>query len=208
MAELSIAHTFFDPSGEWVKAKNAYEAKQGSRTSSLLSTTSYPRTTWAQVAAFNAAWQDYIDPVKCYSRLPPGYYSGDECTPTTSPSYNRALALFSSSMPRAKLSGSALAAKIASNEEYPYNDQFWIYGWRYAIELSSSVNLPDKFDYAGEAFREAINSAPETIRNALSLLDPSRLLPKLPFSLNDMVLWSIVGLGAYGVYWMWKKERA
>ena len=205
---LPLSHQFFDPSLEFIKAKQAYQSAQGSRLSAKFGQLWYPKTTWGQVVTFYAAWLDYIDEEKCQRRLPPGYYTGDECKPTRSASYNRALNNFAASTPMIK-SGNVfeIAEKIMANEEYPYNEDFWGYGKRHAIEHPASVNLPSAMDNLFEAIEESIDELPGRIKDALMYFDPRKLLPKMPFGMQDLITWSIVGVGVYGIYWMWKRDR-
>ncbi len=200
------SEAFFDPAAEFIRAKQAYESKMGSMQSTKFANLAYPKTTWAQVAAFYAAWLDYIDPAKCYARLPPGLYTGDECIPTKDSAYLQAERDFAAAAPLSKVSTSELVDKITAGGTYPYNEDFWGYGRAFSLQLSSSVNLPTKFDMAIESIGEALTELPANVRDALAKVDPSKWLPGASF-FENIVKWSLVGVGLYGVYYFWKQRR-
>jgi len=203
LGDLVTGHNFFDPAAEFIKAKMAYEAKVGSVTSSRFANLAYPQTSWAQVEAFYTAWLDYTNADKCFGRLPPGLYTGNECKPTMNSAYIRALSDFTYAAPRSKVGPDELVDKIVSGEIYPYNEDFWGYGRTYALELSSSVNMPTELDLLSESVSEAINELPDNVKAALNKI--GNLWPK--DLIGTLIRWSLIGLGAYGVYYLYQQNQ-
>lgn len=198
MGILVESQDFFDPSLEFIKAKNGYENKRGSIYSARFGMW-YPKTTWGDIVTFYAAWLDYTNPAKCYARLPPGLYSGQECQPGFSTAYVRALTSFTNSVPRQKASSSVIADKIAMNELYPWNEDFWGYGRRYAIELAADVNMPNKFELVIESIVEAISELPTTIKDAIKKADPRNFLPD-PDPWLQLFKWGSIAGGLFLLY--------
>lgn len=197
-------HGFFDPSIQWLRVKHGYESLRGSVMSDKFSGQVYPRTTWADVVLVYKAWLNYTDESRCQAALPPGLYTGNECKPTKDAAYVRALSNFTFSTPRTKVSEGVLVSKIESGEEYPWNDEFWGYGQRFALELSSSVDMPTKWDYGVEAVSEAITELPGNIASAIN-----RYRPKLPdFSwIAQLTKLSMYAGGAYILWWALKPKK-
>lgn len=87
-----------------------------------------------------------------------------------------------------------LVNRIAKQERYPYNEQFWSLGSRYAIARSAAGTVPGEFSFAVEAVEDQLGAIGKGLKN---------LLPSLPnLSLvADIVRWSVIGGVSLAAWW-------
>lgn len=197
-------HGFFDPAEQFMRVKRGYEDLRGSTMSQKFGAQATPRTTWADVLLVHKAWYNYIDEARCQAALPPGLYTGNECKPDKDAAYLRAQSNFNLAAPQAKATEGQLVQKIEAGEEYPWNDDFWGYGRRFAIEHGASVDMPTKWDYAVEAVSEAIAELPSTLASVINRVSPS--LPDFS-GIKRMIELSMYAGGAYILWWALKPSK-
>ncbi len=182
-----------------------------------------PNTTWGDVFLLGSAFLAYADPstrTECIAQYrAEGKSKGDAgalCSFIGHPhadfvhtkSYKRAKKLFEKRQPldilTKKHGGDIFAAsieltdKITRNEIFPFNEEFWGYGMRYAIARSAAGVVPTRFEIAIESIKEAIAELPETLRKAVSAVIPS--LPSLS-PIADIIKWGSIGGGLFLLYW-------
>lgn len=122
-------------------------------------------------------------------------------------SFLRARDAFVASMPTAKVyamsptigAQAMMTQKVQSNEIYPYNEEFWGAGSRYAIARSAAGMVPSNGELFAESVTEAIEELPQTLRNAFRAVTPNIPFPPIPgFGwIGALLTWSLVGFGAY-----------
>ena len=130
-------------------------------------------------------------------------------------SFQRARDAFVDSMPMAKLYAQSptagvsavLAGKIASREIYPYNEEFWGYGSRYAIARSAAGMVPSNTALFMQSISESIDELPSTIKNAMKAVVPDVPMPSIPgFGMfGELIKWSLILGGGYLLWKYWKK---
>jgi hypothetical protein len=202
----------------YMKEKGRYGNLRGSRASSSGVFKGYPRTTWKDVyrlgTVFLAKTSNYAR-LKClaeHNMVGWELMSGVVCPTrfTETSSYKNARTAFEQTMPFPKLfsqnpmtAPALLAAKGASNEEYPWNEEFWLAFHKYAVARNAAGMVQGKWTMAREAIIESIEELPERI--VAPLAAAMNLVPS--FDMEKIMLWSIVGVGGYFIVKMVMDKR-
>lgn len=188
----------------------------------------FPLTTWADVIVFYDSFMQYTDPTpkQCIQQLRKQGKTAQQaeflCWSDAlgasargfvhTKDFERDKAYWKSWSPYAKgeeLSGrpgNATAGityamtKIPTNEIYPFNEEFWGYGNRYAVARSAAGVVPGKLDIAVEATVEAIQELPTTIKNSIAAVVPKIPIPNLS-AVADFIKWGSIGGGLFMLYW-------
>lgn len=190
-----------------------------------------PRTTWGDVFLFGQSFRTWADPSRdgCVELLKKEGRGEDEarvmCKFGSHPHanfvhtahYKHADKLWKEWQPLQVLAESRgtfgaardLAAKIRTPATYPFNEEFWGYGARYAIARSAAGVVRTRFEILVESVGEAIAEAPETIRNALASAASAAasVVPDFSGTVRLLKWTSIVGGGAL-LYWYAFKPKA
>ncbi len=96
---------------------------------------------------------------------------------------------------------------LKMNQEYPWNEQFWTMGLRFAIARNAAGVVPGKFEIAMESINEAIDEAPELIKNTLkSVADALPGMPDVgPWA--QLIKWGSIGGGLAILYYYVLKPK-
>lgn len=100
-----------------------------------------------------------------------------------------------------------LKQRVQAKEIYPYNEEFWGYGARYAIARSAAGVVRSRSEIMSESISEAAKELPETLKRAAAAV-----VPNIPFpipslgSLATMMKWGTIAGGAYLLYWLVKNK--
>lgn len=214
---------------EYMRLRGAFKSGGVIRTPSgqllMPQYTPVPKTTWGDCISFStrylAATSNEIikQCIRKYSHSggweDVGTVLGCGTTFYESPAYKTALARWEAWTPMAqtlKRYGSTyggqviLKAAIESKEIYPYNEQFWGYGQRYAIQRQAGglvLSPAEVFSGGIEAAATAVKKTLGNVANAVKDVVPS--LPDLSW-LGQAMKWGTIAGGAYLLYWLMKNR--
>lgn len=190
-----------------------------------------PRTTWGDVFLFGSSFRAWADPSpsQCRDLFKANGTSDAEakvrCQFGGHPHadfvhtkhYKRADALWSEWQPFNILFESRnafdatveLTAKLKTSAVYPFNEEFWGYGVRYAIARSAAGVVQTRFEIAVESIKESVQELPETVAAPFiaAAEAASNLIPDLSGSIKLLKWTSILGGGAL-LYWYVLKPKA
>ena len=87
------------------------------------------------------------------------------------------------------------------NQEYPWNEEFWVAGLKFAIARSAAGEVPGKFDIAMESVREAIDELPATVAEVVKKANPLNYVPQLGLGTwGELIKWGSIGGGLFLLY--------
>jgi hypothetical protein len=174
-----------------------------------------PRTTWEDVIAVAAHLERYADPTdgQCIELLQKhrgmtktdammmcAFNRGARENPrgfVRTESFLQAQEDFRSAAPLTNPIQAAM--KVGTFELYPRNEEFWGYANRYAIARRAAGAVPFWSELAIESLIEATKELPQTVQNALSAVDPRKLLPD-PEPWANLIKWGTIATGLVFVY--------
>jgi len=210
----------FDAVLEFNRQKSRFAATRGVATATGLKTSTgqlliptgkaVPRTTWQDVTTFGLAFLGRTSNRAIETCLKTGSIADCGRPFVETSSFNRALENWTSTFPMQKLLRTyalldvptVLGLKLRSNEIYPWNEEFWGYGSRYAIARSAAGEVPGQFDIAIESIKEAVQELPANIAKVVDAVTPD-LKPAI-----DLTRWLTIG-AAVGLAWYvaakWKR---
>jgi hypothetical protein len=170
-----------------------------------------PQTTWGDVFAFGANFLNYTDPDTSYCKQ----FAGSKYAtcmerrvryPNTE--FDRAKANWETWQPIKSMEKQfgfyqALAKLVERQDQiYPFNEQFWGLGRRYAIARSAYGSVQSPFSMAIESLAEAANEAPALIKKKLGgALDSAKRVVSGLDLLFDILKWGSVAAGLGMLYW-------
>ncbi len=184
-----------------------------------------PRTTWGDIFLFGSSFRTWADPSRgagcreLYEK--DGMDTGEakaRCVLTGHPHadfvhtahYKRAAALWRAWQPLDVLSASRgpigaagdLTSKILTPTVYPFNEEFWGYGVRYAIARSAAGVVKSRFEILVESVSEAIEEAPDLVVDALESAANAAagLVPDFSGTIK-LLKWSTLLGGGALLYW-------
>ena len=182
-----------------------------------------PRTTWGDVFLFGRGFRIWADPnhADCVSlRKAEGasshlaqtlcVFGHPHAQFVHTKEYKRADKLWEQWNPFNILSKSVgpysaateLTTKLLTPVVFPFNEEFWGYGLRYAIARGGAGAVPSRFQIAVESVVESVAELPQNVGNALSAATKfaSGVLPDFSDAISLLKWSSILGGGAL-LYW-------
>lgn len=199
-------------------------------------TKTIPKTTYGDVISFSVLFLNAVSVDGCLKRLADKYAAEakrrgqcgpipvvgyDPCKPdewvrywgsgsqtgcvfVETASYKSALNAWIATWPFKK-DPAGWAAKM--QQEYPWNEEFWTAGLRFAIARSAAGVVPGDFDLAVESINEAVAELPANLRSAVNSV--AAVLPGVPnlSSWAEMIKWGSIGGGLFILYWYVLKPK-
>ncbi len=188
-----------------------------------------PRTTWGDVFLFGSSFRTWADPsrvgcVELFKKEGRGDAGSVLCKFGRHPHadfvhtqhYKHADALWKEWQPLNILSESRgaiaaaneLATKIRTPAVFPFNEEFWGYGARYAIARGAAGAVRTRFEILVESVGEAIVEAPGHVVEALesAASAAASLVPDFSGTVKLLKWSSILGGGAL-LYWYVLKPK-
>ena len=209
----------------FIDAKKAYVGMRGAvRGTGLVPVSkAVPRTTWGDVLNFGTTFLSQTRGAQlgsnetleqCIDRLSdqPWYLTAveesiarDQCTKHITGSYLGARAQWQSWQPMEMAGGLTGALKVVAryDDVYPWNEQFWGYGSRYAIARSAAGSLPGQWYWGVDAVKDALDELPGRVGSAIDAAVPSITLPSFGI---DWKKWGFITVAGVAGWWWWKER--
>ena len=189
-----------------------------------------PRTTWGDVAVAAQHIEKYADPshAQCIEILKKHRGLNDAQARITclsgsreiNPSAFRRTSLFMAEKRRfsdyhpmavgIKLAGFRsipfVADKIAAEEIFPHNEEFWGFAGRLALARSAAGTVPFWSEVAVDSIKEAVRDLPDTIGGAIEAIDPGDLIPDVS-GITEFLRWGTIAGGALLLAWYMYRSR-